>query len=685
MPKIIIDNKEIEFENGMTVMQACELANTEIPRFCYHDKLSIAGNCRMCLVEMEKAPKPIASCAMPAGDGMVIRTNTDLVKKARKGVMEFLLINHPLDCPICDQGGECDLQDQAMHYGFDKSRYQENKRAVLNKHMGPLVSTIMTRCIHCTRCVRFSTEVAGVDDLGLLGRGENAEITTYLEKTINSELSGNVIDLCPVGALTSKPYAFQSRPWELKKTESIDVFDAMGSSIRIDTRGKSVLRVLPRLNDEINEEWINDKSRFAIDGLSKQRLDTPYIKKDGLLKPADWNTALSLIVKEINNRGLTNTTALSGKFADLETLFSAKSFLNSLGSNFYDCRFDNAQFIEGQRASYIFNSSIQEVDNADAILLVGSNPRWEASVLNSRIRKAYLSNNCKIGLIGPKINLTYNFEYLSDDISYLNNILEGKSEFSQVLNKAKKPMIIIGTSAINFNDGKEVIKVCGEIASKYNVENENKYNLNILNQNISRVGALDIGFYNNSFDYSWASSVKDHIVKNSPLVFLLGLDDIDFSILENSFNIYIGHHGDAGAHIADIVLPAPAFPEKTSTYVNMEGRPIQTTKCYNPIGDAKEEWKIFRALSNQFNNEINFNNISELRKDIVNNYSFLKELNSLVDRKKLDSFSSIKIKNRNINFNISNFYMTDVISRSSETMAKCTKEILNKENINKVA
>ena len=418
MPKITINNKLIDFQDGMTVMQACELADVEIPRFCYHDKLSIAGNCRMCLVEMEKSPKPIASCAMPAAEGMNIKTNTELVKKARQGVMEFLLINHPLDCPICDQGGECDLQDQALHYGFDKSRYEENKRAVKNKYMGPLVSTIMTRCIHCTRCVRFSTEIAGVDDIGLLGRGENAEITTYLEKTIESELSGNVIDLCPVGALTNKPYAFQSRPWELKKTESVDVFDGMGASIRIDSKGKNVLRVLPRLNEEINEEWINDKTRFAIDGLSKQRLDKPYIKIDNKLEATSWDTALKLVASEIKKRGAENTSAFSGKFSDIESLYSTKNFLNLLNSEFYDCRFDNTQFIPGHRSSYLFNSSIQKIDEADAILIIGSNPKWEAAVLNSRIRKAYLNNNCQIALIGPKINLTYNYTHLSNDISY---------------------------------------------------------------------------------------------------------------------------------------------------------------------------------------------------------------------------------------------------------------------------
>ena len=678
MPKITIDNKEIEFENGMTVMQACELADVEIPRFCYHDKLSIAGNCRMCLVEMEKSTKPVASCAMPAADGMVVKTNSDIVKKARKGIMEFLLINHPLDCPICDQGGECDLQDQALHYGLDKSRYEENKRAVKNKYMGPLVSTIMTRCIHCTRCVRFSTEVAGVDDLGLLGRGENAEITTYLEKTIESELSGNVIDLCPVGALTNKPYAFQSRPWELKKTETIDLFDAMGSSIRIDTRGKSVLRVLPILNDEINEEWISDKSRFAIDGLSKQRLDKPYIKTKKILEATDWDTALNLVINELKVRGMENSMALSGKLSDIETLYSAKTFLNSIGSNLYDSRFDNVQFIPDNRSSYLFNSSIQEIDNADAILLVGSNPRWEAAVLNSRIRKAYINNDCKIGLIGPATNLTYEYIHLSNDISCLNKILSEDIEFSNILKNAKKPLIIIGNSAINHEEGENVLNLCSKIANKYEISNKNFNGLNILQQNISRVGALDIGFYNNKFDKNWTIKVKNEVEKNKPVVFLLGLDDIDLSILKEAFVVYIGHHGDCGAHIADVILPAPAFPERSSTFINMEGRVLQTTKCFHPLGESKDEWKIFRALSNKINQSLIFDNLQELRNEIIKNFENLRELNKLPTLNRSEFKFSKEIASRNIKFNINNFYMTDSISRASDTMAKCTKEILNK-------
>ena len=540
MPTITIDDKKVEFENGMTVMQACELAGAEIPRFCYHEKLSIAGNCRMCLVEMEKGPpKPVASCAMPAGDGMVIKTDSEMVKKARKGVMEFLLINHPLDCPICDQGGECDLQDQALHYGFDKSRYEENKRAVKNKHMGPLVSTIMTRCIHCTRCVRFSTEVAGVDDLGLLGRGENAEITTYLEKTIDSELSGNVIDLCPVGALTSKPYSFKSRPWELTKTETFDVFDGIGSSIRVDTRGKQVLRVLPRINEDTNEEWISDKTRFAIDGLSRQRLDKVYIKENDKLNVSDWDSALNKIKDEINKRGKDKTITLSGKFTDAETIISSKLFSEGLGSDLYDCRFDNAQIIHGENESYKFNSSIQEIENADAILLVGSNPRWEASVLNARIRKAFIENNCKVGLIGPALDLNYAYKKISDSLGGLNEILDNKSEFSEVLFNAKNPIIIIGTSAINTSEGSSVLKTCAEIAKKLPNFSESFNPLNILNQDISRVGSLELGFVNKVFDGDIEKKLKEEIDLNKPVVFLLGLDEINPKSLDGSFVVYL--------------------------------------------------------------------------------------------------------------------------------------------------
>ena len=679
MPTITIDDKKVEFENGMTVMQACELAGAEIPRFCYHEKLSIAGNCRMCLVEMEKGPpKPVASCAMPAGAGMVIKTDSEMVKKARKGVMEFLLINHPLDCPICDQGGECDLQDQALHYGFDKSRYEENKRAVKNKHMGPLVSTIMTRCIHCTRCVRFSTEVAGVDDLGLLGRGENAEITTYLEKTIDSELSGNVIDLCPVGALTSKPYSFKSRPWELTKTETFDVFDGVGSSIRVDTRGKQVLRVLPRINEDTNEEWISDKTRFAIDGLSRQRLDKVYIKEGDKLKASDWNSALNKIKDEINKRGKDKTISLSGKFTDAETIIASKLFSQGLGSDLFDCRFDNAQIIHGENESYKFNSSIQEVEKADAILLVGSNPRWEASVLNARIRKAFIDNNCKVGLIGPSLDLNYSYDKISESLDELNNILDKKSKFSEVLFNAKNPLIIVGTSAINTNEGSSVLKICAEIAKKLPNFSESLNPLNILNQDISRVGSLELGFVNKIFDEDLEKKLKEEIALNKPVVFLLGLDEIHPRSLEGSFVVYCGHHGDVNAQHANIILPTPAYTEKSSTFMNIEGRTIQTSRCHNPLGDAKEEWKIFRVLSDLLNCNIEFNNLNDVRKKLINeNNNFLAILE--INNSSTLSFSSKEqIKNQNLSYNINNFYMNDSISRSSETMANCTNEILNK-------
>ena len=679
MPTITIDNKKVEFENGMTVMQACELAGAEIPRFCYHEKLSIAGNCRMCLVEMEKGPpKPVASCAMPAGDGMVIKTDSEMVKKARKGVMEFLLINHPLDCPICDQGGECDLQDQALHYGFDKSRYEENKRAVKNKHMGPLVSTIMTRCIHCTRCVRFSTEVAGVDDLGLLGRGENAEITTYLEKTIDSELSGNVIDLCPVGALTSKPYSFKSRPWELTKTETFDVFDGIGSSIRVDTRGKQVLRVLPRINEDTNEEWISDKTRFAIDGLSRQRLDKVYIKENDKLNVSDWDTALNQIKNEINKRGKDKTITLSGKFTDAETIIASKLFLEGLGSDLYDCRFDNAQIIHGENESYKFNSSIQEVEKADAILLVGSNPRWEASVLNARIRKAFIDNNCKVGLIGPALDLNYAYDKISESLDELNDILDNKSKFSGVLFNAKNPIIIVGTSAINKSEGSSVLKTCAEIAKKLPNFSEAFNPMNILNQDISRVGSLELGFVNRVFDEDLEKKLKEEIVQNNPVVFLLGLDEINSRSLEGSFVVYCGHHGDVNAQHANIILPTPAYTEKSSTFMNIEGRTIQTSRCHNPLGEAKEEWKIFRVLSDLLNCDIQLNNLNDVRKKLINENKKFLTLLEINNSSNLSFSSKQEIKNQTLSYNINNFYMNDSISRASETMANCTNEILNK-------
>lgn len=679
MPTIIINEKKIKFEEGMNVLQACELAGLEIPRFCYHDRLSIAGNCRMCLVEMENSPKPIASCAMPATDGMIIKTNTKLVKDARKGVMEFLLINHPLDCPICDQGGECDLQDQAMYYGFDKSKYYENKRAVNNKYMGPLISTIMTRCIHCTRCVRFSTEVAGVDDIGLLGRGENAEITTYLEKTVESELSGNVIDLCPVGALTSKPYEFRARPWELKKTESIDVFDAVGSNIRIDSIGKKVLRVLPRLNEDINEEWINDKTRFAIDGLQRQRLDIPYLKSENKLYKSNWKDALTKIVNKINSIKSSNILALSGNFTDVETLMATKTLFNKIGSENYECRIDNVKIDPSVRASYVFNSGISNIENADSILLIGTNPRWEASILNARIRKSYLNNNLPIALIGNKKNLTYDYTHLSTSLKKLEEILAGKSEFSKILESSKKPMMIIGQSALSRDDGYAVLDICRKICEKYNFVTQDWNGFNFLNSSISKVGALDIKFTNNNFSGDIHNEISNFCEKKDTITFLLGVDEIDMEILGNSFVIYIGHHGDKGAHRADVILPAPAYTEKYSLYANLEGRILSTQLCHQPLGEAKDEWKIIRALANMLKIYMPFNNLAELRKEIYSNYPIFRELN-VVNKNTFDSFgTSGEILSEPTSDLIKNFYMTDSISRSSKTMAECSSKILSLE------
>ena len=680
MPTIIINNKKINFEEGMNILQACELAGIEIPRFCYHDRLSIAGNCRMCLVEMEKSSKPVASCAMPAQDGMVIKTDTKLVKDARKGVMEFLLINHPLDCPICDQGGECDLQDQAMYYGYDKSRYQENKRAVKNKYLGPLISTIMTRCIHCTRCVRFSTEVAGVDDLGMLGRGENAEITSYLEKTVESELSGNVIDLCPVGALTNKPYEFKARPWELKKTETVDVFDAVGSNIRIDSIGQKVLRVLPRINEDINEEWINDITRFAIDGLQNQRLDRPFIRTNGRLEETNWDTAISEVSKRIQETIPNNIISLSGNQVDVETLTATKIFFDLIGSQNYESRLDNAKIDPKVRSSYIFNSGISNIENCDSILLVGTNPRWEASILNARIRKQYLNNDIPIALIGNKKNLTYDYEYLGNSLKILENLYNDKINFSEKLKKSKKPMIIIGLSAISRKDGEAVLSLCRKIALKYNIVQDDWNGFNILNTNISKVGALDIGFYNNKFSNNTFRKIEEICSQKKSITFLLAVDEINTDILKESFVIYVGHHGDIGAQRADIILPSPAYTEKNSTFVNLEGRVMKSQKCHQPLGEAKEEWKIFRKLSDKLSFNMPFNNIYELRQEMSKINPIFNQLNILHNNEFKDFGKSGEILDEPILDLIKNFYMTDAISRASKTMSECSIKLKNVNN-----
>ena len=673
MPKLTVNDIEVEVEDGATVLHACEAANVEIPRFCYHDRLSIAGNCRMCLVDMERAPKPIASCAMPAGEGMVIRTDTDRVKKARQGVMEFLLINHPLDCPICDQGGECDLQDQAMGYGLDGSRYAENKRAVEDKNMGPLIGTTMTRCIHCTRCVRFATEVAGVPDLGAIGRGEAVEITTYLEKTLASELSANVIDLCPVGALTSKPYAFTARPWELSKTESIDVMDALGSNIRIDARGSQVMRVLPRLNEDINEEWISDKTRYAIDGLRRQRLDQPYMRgSDGRLAPVSWDEAFAKIAAKIKKAKPSTMAAIAGNQVDAESMFALKLLFNKLGSSNIDCRQDGAK-IGGPRAGYLFNSTIAGIDEADALLIIGSNPRLEAAVMNARIRRNWLATGLPVGVVGPQVDLTYEATFLGDDPALLADIASGKNKFAAKLKKAKKPMIIIGMGALARPDGAAMLGQAREIADAYGVVTKDWNGFNVLHTAAARVAGLDIGFLPEKSGLDVDGMYKAAEGGKLDLVWLLGADEVDFARLKGAFIIYQGHHGDAGAHHADVVLPGAAYTEKDGIYVNTEGRVQYANRAAFPPGDAREDWTIIRALAARVKVSLGFDNLGELRDDLIEAVPHFAMADQISPAKWVKFGSKTKLKDASVTATIDNFYMTCAISRASETMADCLR------------
>jgi len=675
MPKLTVNDIEVEVEDGATVLHACEAANVEIPRFCYHDRLSIAGNCRMCLVDMERAPKPIASCAMPAGEGMVIRTDTDRVKKARQGVMEFLLINHPLDCPICDQGGECDLQDQAMGYGLDGSRYAENKRAVEDKNMGPLISTTMTRCIHCTRCVRFATEVAGVPDLGAIGRGEAVEITTYLEKNLASELSANVIDLCPVGALTSKPYAFTARPWELSKTESVDVMDALGSNIRIDARGSQVMRVLPRLNEDINEEWISDKTRYAIDGLRRQRLDQPYMRgSDGRLAPVSWDEAFSKIAAKIKKAKPSTMAAIAGNQVDAESMFALKLLFSKLGSGNIDCRQDGAK-IGGPRAGYLFNSSIAGIDEADALLIIGSNPRLEAAVMNARIRRNWLATGLPVGVVGPQADLTYEATFLGDDPALLADIASGKNKFAAKLKKAKKPMIIIGMGALARPDGAAMLGQAREIADAYGVVTKDWNGFNVLHTAAARVAGLDIGFFPEKSGLDVDGMYKAAEAGKLDLLWLLGADEVDFTRLKNSFVIYQGHHGDAGAHHADVVLPGAAYTEKDGIYVNTEGRVQYANRAAFPPGDAREDWTIIRALAARVKVSLGFDNLNELREDLIEAVPHFAKPDQIAPAKWVKFGSKAKLKDAPVTAAIDNFYMTCAISRASETMADCLRAV----------
>jgi NADH-quinone oxidoreductase subunit G len=671
MPKVKIDGVEIEVPAGITVLQACELAGVEIPRFCYHERLSIAGNCRMCLVEVKPGPpKPQASCALPVADKQEIFTKTPVVQKARNGVMEFLLINHPLDCPICDQGGECDLQDQAMAYGFDRSRYHENKRAVPDKELGPLVKTSMNRCIHCTRCIRFATEVAGVEELGATGRGESMEVTTYVEHALSTELAGNLVDLCPVGALTSKPCAFEARSWELTKTESIDVLDGLGANIRVDTRGAQVMRVLPRLNDDVNEEWISDKTRHAIDGLRHQRLDRPYVRKGGKLVEATWDEAFGAITAKLKGMDGAKIAAIAGDQCDAESMVALKDLMTALGSSNIDCRQDGAK-LDGPRGSYIFNAGVHGIDSADAILLIGSNPRTESPVLNARIRKRYLHGRCAIGSIGPVADLTYPVESLGAGPATLRELLDGKLSFFEKLKAAKNPLIIVGMGAVAREDGAAVLAMARELAEKLNAVREDWNGFAVLHTTAARVGGLDLGLVPGEGGRDVAGILAGCEKGEIGAVYLLAADEIDTKRLGKAFVIYQGHHGDAGAHRADVILPGAAYTEKPGTYVNTEGRVQLGRRAGYPPGDAREDWAILRALSERLGKTLSYDTLAQVRSRLVSvNKAF-----AAIDQQAPGAWGAFgkagAASDAPFVSAVANFYMTCPISRASRTMADC--------------
>ena len=666
---------EVEVADGLTVLQACEQAGIEIPRFCFHDRLSVAGNCRMCLVEMERAPKPIASCAMPVGEGMVITTDSDAVKKMRKSVMELLLINHPLDCPICDQGGECDLQDQALAYGSDTSRFKENKRAVKDKSFGPLIRAVMTRCIHCTRCIRFSSEIAGVPEMGATGRGENMEVGTYIEKALSSELSGNMIDLCPVGALTSIPYAFSTRPWELKKTESVDVMDAVGSSIRIDARGPEVLRILPRLNEDINEEWISDKTRFACDGLKQQRLDTPYVRRNGKLEAASWKEAFETIAENLKGVKGKAIAAIAGDMACGESMTALKDLMSGLGSENIDCRQDGAALDASCRAGYVFNTTIAGIEDADACLIIGSNPRREAPLVNARLRKRYLMGGFKVGLIGENVDLTYNCEALGAGAETLQEIASGKHSFSKTLKSAKNPMLILGQGALMREDGGQILALARSIADKFGMISADWNGFNVLHTAAARVGGLDLGIVPGK-DGQDVNGILAGAAKGAiKAVYLLGADEIDMDGLGKAFVIYQGHHGDAGAHRADVILPGAAYTEKNATFVNTEGRVQRAQIAVFPPGEAREDWAIIRALSDALDARLPYDTLDQVRARMAEINSVFAPFESLEAAEWGDFGAKGNVKAGGFASPISNFYMTCPISRASATMAACTQAL----------
>ncbi len=668
MTKILVDGKELDVPPEFTLLQACEEAGAEIPRFCFHERLSVAGNCRMCLVEVKPGPpKPAASCAMavrdlrpgPNGELPEIFTSSPMVKKAREGVMEFLLINHPLDCPICDQGGECDLQDQAMAFGVDSSRYGENKRAVEDKYIGPLVKTSMNRCIHCTRCVRFTAEVAGTGEMGAIGRGEDMEITTYLESAMTSEMQGNVTDLCPVGALLPKPQNFRQRPWELQKTQGIDVMDALGSNIRIDTRGREVMRILPRNNDLVNEEWISDKTRQVVDGLKAQRLDRPYVRENGRLRPASWQEAFNAVAARVNG---VKVGAIAGDLASVEEIFALKLLMEKLGSKNVDCRQDGVKLDpKFGRASYLFNSTVAGIEDADAVLIIGSNPRRESPVLNARIRKAWMRNGMRVGVIGENVDLTYPTEYLGAGPETLGSI--ASSAFGEVLAKAERPLVIVGQGALSREDGVAVLAAAAKLAVK------GEWNgLNILHTAASRVGALDLGFVPGEGGLDAQAMAAGGV----DVLFNLGADEIEIS--GGTFVVYIGSHGDRGAQRANVILPGAAYTEKSGTYVNTEGRVQRSDRANFPPGEAREDWAVLRALSDVVGQRLPFDSLAALRAALVAAHPHLGQLDQIAagDAARLSSIPAGPLGKAAFVGAVQDFYLTNPIARASAVMAECS-------------
>jgi NADH-quinone oxidoreductase subunit G len=680
MTKILIDGKEIDVPADYTLLQACEAAGAEIPRFCYHERLSIAGNCRMCLVEVAGSPKPVASCAWgvrdcrpgPNGELPAVKTKSPMVKKAREGVMEFLLINHPLDCPICDQGGECDLQDQAMGYGVDTSRFAENKRAVEDKYMGVLIKTVMTRCIQCTRCVRFSTEVCGVPEMGLIGRGEDVEITTYLESALTSELQGNMVDICPVGALTSKPYAFAARPWELGKTQSVDVMDAVGSAIRVDTRGREVMRILPRVNENVNEEWISDKTRHIVDGLRTQRLDRPYVRDNGKLRAASWSEAFAAIAARVAGKDGKRIGAIAGDLAAVEDMFALKDLLARLGSTNVATQSGAGFDPKAGRASYIFNPTIAGIDQADALLIVGANPRKEAAILNARIRKRWRSGALKVGVIGEKADLTYQYDHLGAGAETLTDLASGKHSFAEVLKGAKNPIVLVGAGVAARADGAAVLAAVAKLALDVGAIKDGWNGFAVLHSVASQVGALDIGFAPAAGGLT-AVQMADPGGVN--VLFSLGADEIVAA--DGTFVVYIGTHGDRGAHRADVILPGAAYTEKSGLYVNLEGRAQMASRAAFPPGDAREDWAIIRALSEAVGKKLPYDSLAQLRQAMFKAVPHLMRIDQ-VEAADAAGVKALAARGGSVEKGaftspVADFYLTNPIARASAVMAECSR------------